>query len=65
MIDKSDEIIITFYFVSGQSMDVTYSKTNRDELVKVLQKCWSTANNAGENFGINFSLVTHYIVKKA
>ncbi len=58
-----DEVVVTFYFVSGKSIEVLYSKERLDTVIELLKIHWTSSSSTGPLFGINFSLVTHYEVK--
>jgi len=57
------DYIITFYFVSGKQLEVEYNEVNKNNLIEKL-KNWNTVNAIGQDFGINFTLVTHYEVNE-
>ncbi len=57
------EFIITYHFVSGKSVDVKYSEEKFADFLQKLSLGWQTCFSTGKEFGINFSLVTHYEVK--
>lgn len=59
----SDKKIITFHFVSGKTMDVLFSQDKLDEILKSLARGWTTCSSIGQEWGINFSLVSHYEIK--
>ena len=58
-----DEIFVTFYFISGTNLHVSFTKEKFNELIKLLSKSFD-CNVIGNESGINFAHVTHYIVKK-
>ena len=58
------EKIVTFHFVSGKSMDVSFSIEKFNEVICSLRQGWNTCSSIGDSFGVNFALVTHYEVKK-
>jgi|GEM_PF-3587810 hypothetical protein len=59
----NEDYIVTFYFSSGEMMNVTYSKEKLDAMLIALRKSWNVSCMSYDEFGINFSHVTHYIVK--
>jgi hypothetical protein len=54
---------VKFYFVSGKQLEVEYNEVNKNTLIEKL-KNWNTVNAIGQDFGINFTLVTHYEVNE-
>lgn len=56
----SNEVLITFHFTSGKTMDVTYSKAKFLELMGYVREGSFGFWSVGDDFGINFSQVTHY-----
>lgn len=58
------EYEVTFHFTSGETMIVTYSKEKLDEMWNTIKKAWNHCCVASDEWGINFSQVTHYRVKK-
>lgn len=60
----SDERTIIFYFVSGETMHVCYTKEIWQEILKKLKGGWNGLGTITEEYGINFSLVTHYETKE-
>jgi len=63
MNEESKTHIITFFFTSGLSLDVEYLNDGHVDMIKNLSDNWSDTRLTGIIFGINFSLVTHYVVK--
>jgi hypothetical protein len=57
------EYQVTFYFSSGETLIVIYSKEKLSELFTTIRKSWNQACIANYEFGINFSHVTHYKIK--
>jgi len=57
------KIIVTFYFVSGEQMDIAFSDEKWNEILNILKKTWNDLYCTNSSYGINFSLVTHYEVK--
>ena len=57
------EFIVRFFFSSGESLAVRYSKEKFEDVRKMLAKGWNACAITGETFGINFSQVTHYEVR--
>jgi hypothetical protein len=62
-ISMGDEKIVTFHFASGKTMDIYFSKKKLDEILESLKLNWKECNSIGPEWGINFSLVTHYEIK--
>lgn len=62
--NENIEKIVTFHFVSGKTLDVKYSQEKFDEHMQFLKENWRDVNSIADTFGINFSLVTHYVVEK-
>ena len=58
-------IKVKFYFTSGQTLDIDYSKEKWQEIQDHLKTNWKETNTIGSIFGINFSLVTHYVVMES
>jgi hypothetical protein len=56
------DIVVEFHFVSGESLKVNFSKDKFNNILECLKKGWDGCFSIGENFGLNFSLVTHYEV---
>jgi len=48
-----------FYFISGLFLDVEYSNERVEEMMRLLSNNWN-ALSVNEDFGMNFSMVTHY-----
>ncbi len=59
----NEDYIVTFYFTSGETMLVTYSQEELSKMFKTLKNAWHQCCIADNNFGINFSQVTHYKVR--
>jgi len=60
---KSEETInIKFFTVSGISIILKMKKADWKENLEVLSTDWKRVISAGEKWGINFALVTHYEV---
>ncbi len=59
----NEDYIVEFFFSSGEIMLVAYSEEKFIAMYTSLQKCWNNCCIASEDFGINFSQVTHYKVK--
>lgn len=59
----NEDYEVTFYFSSGQTLVVTYSKERLEELCKTIRAAWRSCCIAGDEWGINFAQVTHYKVK--
>jgi hypothetical protein len=55
---------VTFYFSSGKKMKFIYSEEKFKNMISSLHSAWGGCYIAGEEWGINFSQVTHYIVNK-
>jgi hypothetical protein len=55
---------VTFYFTSGQSMVVTYTKDKFIKEITTLRQSWNACCIATDEVGINFSQVSHYSVKQ-
>lgn len=60
----SEEYLVTYYFVSGEIIDITYNKEKLIESYMTLRKSWNNTILADQDVGINFAHVTHYKVKK-
>lgn len=60
----NEEYLVTYYFVSGERIDITYNKEKLIELYMTLRKSWNNAIIADQDGGINFAHVTHFKVKK-
>ncbi len=60
----NEEYEVTFYFSSGETMLVTYSKEKLDEMYKAIKQAWRSCCIANDVWGLNFAQVTHYKVKK-
>ena len=58
------EYQVEFYFTSGETMLVTYSKERLDEMQGKLKQAWHTCCIVSEEWGLNFAQVTHYRVNK-
>jgi hypothetical protein len=54
----------TFHFSSGKSIDILMSQEQNNKLIESLKKGWNEISITDENYGLNFSLITHYTVKK-
>ncbi len=50
----------TFHFVSGKEIKVYCSEERKELFINSLLKHWNETTTAGNELGINFSLVTHY-----
>lgn len=55
---------VTFHFVCGKSLDVHYSQEKFFELIDRLNEGWDSCLTTGEQFGLVFSHVTHYVAEK-
>lgn len=60
----NDNVIVTFYLVSGKSVDFNLSDEKFKELMDSLKTSWETCQMIGPEFGLNFGSVTHYEIKK-
>jgi len=58
MIDEN--IIIRFYFSSGLHMDVSYSTEKFNDVIKFIINGGFSGVIACDEYGINFSQITHY-----
>ena len=56
-------ITVIYYFVSGKKIKVPYTEKNWEQTLKFLCNSKWIGVHVSENFGINYSLVTHYQVK--
>lgn len=59
-----DIYIFTAHFTSGKSLDIEFRKKKLDDLISILSKQWHGATSIGDEFGVNFSEVTHYLIRK-
>ncbi len=55
---------MTLYFSNGKTMILTYSEDSLLKQIEVLKKGWDHCYIVCEEYGVNFSLVTHYEVKE-
>lgn len=55
--------IFTVYFSSGKTLSAKFNGKKKKEILNSLKKGWNETTSIGEEFGINFSLVTHYEIK--
>lgn len=53
---------VTFYFTSGESMNVNYTPEQFTELKEYLRNAWTTVTVSNDQWGINCAQVTHYKV---
>jgi hypothetical protein len=60
----SNDTIVRFHFVSGKTLEVSYTPSKFDEFISNIKKGWTNASCTGRTFGINFSLVLYYEVKE-
>ena len=56
-------VIVTFHFVCGKSLDVDFSKKKWDDFLEKIKKDWDGIYSIGPEFGMKMALVTHYLVK--
>lgn len=60
----TDIVSVTFYFSSGLSLGTTFEKKDWELFLISLNKYgFKDASHTGEDFGINFCHVTHFLVK--
>jgi len=59
---KKPDMVITFHFVSGKKIRVNYYQEACQSLLEWLEQDWDKVQAIGPDFGINYSLVTHYEV---
>lgn len=55
-----NEKIVRLHFVSGKTMDISFSNKKIDDLLEALKNNWKELYSIGPTWGINFSLITHY-----
>jgi hypothetical protein len=56
-------VIVTFHFVCGKSLDVDFSQKKWDDFLEKIKKDWGGTCSIGPEFGMQMALVTHYVVK--
>ena len=61
---KKPDMVITFHFVSGKKIHVNYYQEDFDKLLELLERDWDKVQAIGPDFGLNYSLVTHYEVTR-
>ena len=56
--------LIEFFFVSGESAKVKYSKKNLHELIECMKNAQTPHSITGSDYVILFDKVTHFTMKK-
>lgn len=56
---SSDQVMIRIHFVSGENLEVAYTKEECDALRNTLRGGWDI-NLGTENFVVNFAHVTYF-----
>jgi len=58
-----NSVVVTFYFTSGLSQEYIMGKEQFNKILQGLRQSFD-ASILTEYYGINFSHVTHYLVKE-
>lgn len=60
----TDIVEVTFYFISGFALETKFDKEDWEStLISINLDGFKDTSHTGEDYGINYNHVTHFIVK--